>query len=273
MVYRTIIGAGAITVNGQVAALPVYLQLSRVGTIVTAAYSSDNVKWSTLGSADMSLPDTAKAGLAVTSGNTAQLATLRASAPSMNANAAANTLGDLQVFDVGASPISASATGSEQTTLSVSGEGYVLAGTSHEGLALVGKRNLDCAISTNVLPARAGTLPARAGLTFRESLADNARQVTLALDATGHAVFEYRTAPGAFAVSKNLSTISARHLLLDKKGSTLTAMVSTDGNAWTTVGTVTIAFSGTPYVGVEAISTSSSNAVTVDFDGVDIVNH
>lgn len=273
MIYRNSIGGAAVVVSGQTLSLPVYLQLTRLGSIVIASYSADNVNWSTLGSVNINLPTASNAGLMVTSGNTSQLATLRATAPSVNAGAAANTLGDLQVYDVGASAISASATGSETSTLSVTGIGYVLAGTSHEGLALVGKQNPDCAISTTVLAARSGTLPARAGLTFRETLADNARQVTLSLDATGHAVFEYRTSPGGFSVSKSLSTVVARHLLLDKKGTTLTAMVSSDGNTWTTVGTVSVSFSGTPYVGLEAISSSSTSPVTVDFDGLDIVNH
>ena len=272
MLYRSVIGGATVTVSGQTVSVPVFLKLTRIGTVVIGSYSSDNVNWSTLGSANMSLPDSSKVGLAVTSGNTSVLATLRATTPALNSGAS-NSLGDLQVYDVGASAISANATGSEASTLSVTGIGYVLAGTGHEGLALVGKTNADCAISTNVLPARAGTPPARAGLTFRESLADNARQVTLALDATGHVVFEYRTSPGAFAVSKNLSTVSARHLLLDKKGSTVTAMVSSDGNTWTTVGTVSVSFSVTPYVGLEAISSSSISPVTVDFDGFDIVNH
>jgi hypothetical protein len=272
LISRTIIGGNAVTVSGQVVSMPVYLKLSRIGTVVIGSYSSDNVNWATLGSVNMSLPDSSKAGLAVTSGNTAMLATVRATTPALNTGAT-NSLGDLQVYDVGASAISASATGSETSTLSVTGIGYVLAGTGHEGLALVGKPNPDCAISTNVLPARSGTLPARAGLTFRESLSDSARQVTLALDATGHAVFEYRTSPGAFAVSKNLSTVISRYLMLDKHGSTVTALVSNDASTWTTVGTVSITFSGTPYVGLEAISSSSTSAVTVDFDGFDIVNH
>ncbi|PTY05427.1 hypothetical protein DB347_13680, partial [Opitutaceae bacterium EW11] len=270
-VRRTITGGAALVTAGKTLPFPIYLRLNRVGSIFTAWYSSNGSTWATLGSVEFSMASSARMGLAVSSKSISQLGVIRASAPSLDAGSS-TTLSGLTVFDIGASNANASASASGNQ-ISLTGCGDFVPGAARESLALLGKKNaVNLAIATQVLPFRAGTLPSRAGLTIRESLSDNARMASLCIDSQGRVVFEYRTSPGGFAVTTTFNE-TARHLLLDRVGKVITAMVSDDGNTWRTIATTSIRYSQATYIGLVTASSQASTPVTADFDGFEVVTH
>lgn len=272
MVSRPVLGQNATVTAGSAVTLPVYVKLRRANNIITAFYSNDGLQWSALGSTEVGWAATVRAGVAVSSKDRAQVATLRAEAPTLSSAVDVSTVSGLQLYDVGATNVAATASVDGSGKIALSGSGYMLPGTAREGLALLAKHNgAACAISTQVLPPRASA-PLRSGVVMRETLADNGRFASLTLDDLGRVVFEYRTSPGNFAVSKTFGE-TTRHLLLDRNGSTITAMVSDDGLTWRSIAAIGLSFPTDPLVGLETVSVSPVTAVTADFDGFEVVNH
>jgi regulation of enolase protein 1 (concanavalin A-like superfamily) len=247
--------------------LPLLVKLRRTGNVVTAYYSSDGSVWASLGAAEVNIRSSAQVGLAVTSRNTGTLATARFTQTALNTGISSATLNGLTLYQVGSSKVSASATVEQTGVLSVTGTGYILPGGSNrEGSAFLAARgNGDGAIYTQLLAARAGTLPLRAGLMIRESLLDNAMYVALTRTNSNYVSFEYRTANGGYATTRLFSD-AGRYLLLDRRGNTFTALVSSDGSSWRTLGTVTIYLRSNPHQGVFVISSNQTSAVTADFE-------
>lgn len=272
MVYRSALGANATVTSGKTMSLPVYVKIRRAGSVITTFYSADGNTWSTLGSVENSWATSLRAGIAVTAKDKTRLATLRTEAPALALSAETSTADGLTLFDIGASNFASSASSTSAEQISLSAAGSFLPGTARESIALLARRNgKPAAISTNVLPPRSSA-PLRSGLAIRESLADSSRFASLSMDQLGRVVFEYRASNTAFAVSKTL-TETARHLLLDRNGSTVTAMVSNDGQTWRKVGSATLNFATDPYVGLETVSATSTSPVTADFDAFDVVTH
>jgi regulation of enolase protein 1 (concanavalin A-like superfamily) len=269
---RVLAGAGTAVTAGQSLTFPVWLKLTRTGATVNALYSKDGSSWATLGSTEVTLANTLKAGLAVNSASNSSLAVLKAESPAVATAGAIASYSGLTTFDVGASAFAATAAQSGNT-FSLSGAGYLIPGTSREGLAYLGRKNFNFgAISTRVNAPRPGTVPLRAGLMMRELLYDTSRYASLSLDSSGRVVFEYRTHPGSFAIVRTFNE-TARYLLLDRNGSMLSAMVSTDGVNWRTIASTAMSFRQRPYIGLYVIGPNPSAPVTADFDGFDVVNY
>jgi hypothetical protein len=200
------------------------------------------------------------------------VAVLNAECPTVTSSAALPTVSGLQLYDIGASNYAGS-TSSSGNVLTLTGCGYVVPASTREGLAYLARKNFtQGAISTRVLSARPGVLPARAGVMMRDSTLDSARFASLAIDANGRVVFEYRASPNSFAVTKSFAD-SGRYLLLDRKGSTVTAMVSENGTNWRILATASIGLKQEPYVGLFVISSTTDAAATADFDGFDVVSN
>jgi glucose/arabinose dehydrogenase/regulation of enolase protein 1 (concanavalin A-like superfamily) len=72
---RTAAGALSTSTSGALGTAPKWVRLTRAGTTITAAYSSDGAAWTTAGSDTFSMAATVLVGLAVTSHDASQLAT------------------------------------------------------------------------------------------------------------------------------------------------------------------------------------------------------
>ena len=270
LLRRTSTGSYAIGSAGQTLAFPIHLKMSRQGSVTRTSYSADGTTWASLASVEISLPASVKVGLAANSKSSATVAQLRAECPVLTAGQSGVVLNGFTLFDVGNSAHGATASVSGDT-YHVSGAGYVFSGTAREGLAfLARKQSGSAAASTYVAPALPGTPPARAGVMVRETLAETSVMASVSVDGSGRVIFEYRPSDGAFAVTRTFSD-GGRHLLLDRRGSAVTAMVSSDGSTWRTLATASVGFGGSPYVGLYAISRSPSARVTAEFDGLDVV--
>ena len=262
-------GTFALSSPGQKLAFPIHLKLARIGSVVHAAYSADGLRWLPLGAADLTLPASVKVGLGVMSKSTSSLAVVRASEPAFQPAVPPDRLGGLEVHDVGAS-VSEALAGLSGTRHALTGTG-LLPASGRDAAAYLARRTAGvAAVSTRILPARPGVPPARSGVMFRETLVDHSRMASLAVDATGRVVFEYRTSANGSVVNKPFVE-SGRYLLLDRRESAVTAMVSSDGITWRTLATVTVALGSSPYAGLFVISSERTTAMTADFDGADII--
>jgi len=107
---------------------------------------------------------------------------------------------------------------------------------------------------------------AKAGVMIRETLTAGSRQVTLAMRPDGSLQFISRAATGG---SIEYSTGGrSRWLRLVRAGGTVTAYRSTDGVAWTSIGSRTVAMGVNVWVGLAVCSHTTSALNTALFDSV-----
>jgi glucosylceramidase len=108
------------------------------------------------------------------------------------------------------------------------------------------------------------TFAAKAGLMFRASDAANAAYAFLAVTPGGGVKFEFRAATGAAAASQGTAAGAApRWLRLAKTGSSITASVSADGNAWSTVGSaLTLDLGAEHLAGIAVTANNNSTSTT-----------
>ncbi len=111
---------------------------------------------------------------------------------------------------------------------------------------------------------------AKAGVMLRESLAANAPYAAVLITPGSGVTFQRRaTAGGATTSTTTAGIVVPVYLRLQRSGSTITAQRSADGLTWTTIGTDTIAFPGTPiYSGLAVTSRNAASVSTVTFTNV-----
>jgi regulation of enolase protein 1 (concanavalin A-like superfamily) len=114
---------------------------------------------------------------------------------------------------------------------------------------------------------------AKAAVMIRETLTGNSRHATLAItptSATG-AWFGRRLQSGGTTVRTIQGTTTApAWVRLVRAGNVITGYWSTNGTAWTLVGSDTVTMASTVYVGLVANSHNATAATTVVFDNVSI---
>ncbi|HVQ43946.1 MAG TPA: Ig-like domain-containing protein [Candidatus Saccharimonadia bacterium] len=110
---------------------------------------------------------------------------------------------------------------------------------------------------------------ALAGVMIRDTLAPGAKE-TLAAMTPGHgAAFDYRTATGGSTTYVNGAAATVPYWMrLVRAGTTITASKSTNGTAWTSMGSATVSLGTTAYVGLAVTSHNPSALGTATFDNV-----
>ena len=270
---RTRTGSFATVTTVLQVSAPVNLKLRRVGGVVTAYYSRDGGStWASLGIGEVAFGQNVQAGLVATSKDTNAPVTAQVDVPTLTTGISQNAFGNLNLFDIGTVNVAATGGfdgGSSVYTLNATG---VFAGKNREGIAFLGRRsNGDGAISTMVESNTSGPGALRAGLMIRDALADNAPQVTLGIiESTGLVAFEYRTTYGGY-VATHYAHTSGRYLILDRRGNVFTALVSSDGVNWSTIGTATVVMRSDAQIGLVGISKSLTESTSIRFSGFDVV--
>ncbi len=113
----------------------------------------------------------------------------------------------------------------------------------------------------------------KAGVMIRDSLAANSAQAMMLVSYSKGLAFQRRTATGGLTTSSPGVFAGAPYFVrLDRVGNTITAYQSTDGLAWTLVGTDTFAMGPTVYIGLGVSSHTTSSAATATFDAVAITD-
>jgi regulation of enolase protein 1 (concanavalin A-like superfamily) len=115
---------------------------------------------------------------------------------------------------------------------------------------------------------------AKAGIMIRETLAANSRHVALVCTPTildGVKIIQ-RASPGATTTNQAYSrlTLPPRWLRLVRSGGTFTGYQSADGQAWTLVGSTTLAMTAPVEVGLAVGSQSTTRTTTAVISGVSV---
>lgn len=246
-----------------------WLRLERHGTNVQAFWSATGKTWRNLGACTSSLPATVYAGLAVTSRNSARLATAK--------------FGSAQVYnfffeDVGMPGRGGElATGTGTYALTSYGNHsngadddahfFVYADASGDGQFVA---HVD-SLTNSSSPARAETA---AGLELRESLASSARTVSLSLRRDGKAQFQTRTAAGAAMTNQASPAVSVpAWLKIARAGNSFSAWYSTNGSSYALIGTTqTVTFAAAAKVGLFCDSTIYWEKAEAQFSGVSFLS-
>ena len=108
---------------------------------------------------------------------------------------------------------------------------------------------------------------AKAGVMIRQTLDPSSAHGLVSLRPDGGIEFLARSTAGGSTTSVGVATQPApAWVKLVRSGGTLTASVSADGSAWSTVGTTSVSLSGSVYVGLAVCShvTSTINTATLD---------
>jgi hypothetical protein len=111
----------------------------------------------------------------------------------------------------------------------------------------------------------------KVGVMIRQSTAAGAAHATMFVSKSKGLAFQRRTAAGAVSTHTSGGTGTApRWVRLRRVGNVITASVSSDGSAWTEVGSDTIALDAQALIGLAVTSHSTSSTATGTFDNVSI---
>jgi len=109
----------------------------------------------------------------------------------------------------------------------------------------------------------------KAGLMIRDTLAPDSAHASIFVSSAKGIAFQRRDQTGGDSVNTAGSAGRApRWVKLTRSGDTFSSYESSDGLAWTLVGTDTIPMAPTVYVGLAVTSHTSSSSATCTFDSV-----
>jgi regulation of enolase protein 1 (concanavalin A-like superfamily) len=155
----------------------------------------------------------------------------------------------------------------------VSGSGVGLTAKADAAALLAQPISGDVTIIAKVASQVAVGSTARAGLTFRDSTAVGAREVSAVISPANGLYFLRRTTLNGTTTSTSGGTPSParRWLRLQRVGSTMTASASVDGVTWTTIGSATVTLNAQVQVGLFSASGVSGTASAATFESVQII--
>jgi len=145
-------------------------------------------------------------------------------------------------------------------TWTVTGEGTGIAST-WDLLRLVGRHvSGDLTMVTRVVSMSDSGAAATAGLMVRENHAGGSPFVALQRTGAGGVVMRWRSSDGGAMQSIAASGPSGAStwLRLTRVGTSVTTSVSSDGQAWSTIGACNVTFATNPYLAGYVVSTSTS---------------
>jgi regulation of enolase protein 1 (concanavalin A-like superfamily) len=163
--------------------------------------------------------------------------------------------------DIGSPGIAGSATASSGK-FTVEAAGADIWGTSDQFHFVYQQMTGDAEVIARVDSITRADAWSKAGVMIRGSLSSGSAHA-FALVSSGNGVaFQRRTAAGGASTHTSGPAVSApRWVRLVRTGTTVTASTSADGQAWTTIGSDTIALGSAAYVGL-AVTSHNSNLLT-----------
>jgi large repetitive protein len=110
----------------------------------------------------------------------------------------------------------------------------------------------------------------KAGVMIRQDLTAGSTNVMAEASAANGMVFQSRVSPGGVTTSLKLAGAAPHWVRLVRSGNTITGYHSTDGTAWTVMGSSTIAMATRVYVGLALTSHNASAAASATFSNVTV---
>lgn len=112
---------------------------------------------------------------------------------------------------------------------------------------------------------------AKAGVMIRQALEPGSRHALMSLTPTGDGEFIYRQQTGAGSSGVARSSLSfPTWVRLVRKGTTVRGLVSNDGEAWSEVGSIEVAFDGVVYAGIAVTSRNPNESTQAVVRGVSL---
>lgn len=247
--------------------LPAWVRLVVSGGTVTAAVSADGSQWTTLGSTSFAY-SSALAGLLVCSHSTAALNTSTFDNVALAAGATALPAPWIS-SDVGQTGVAGNATFASGA-FTVKGAGADIWGTSDSFQFVNQAVSGDFTLTARVSNQQNTSTYAKAGIMLRDSLSDGGANVVLDMRPSGDFEFMSRSADGVSESYLGTAKLPApAWVRLERTGSTVTASVSADGAAWTTIGGTSFS-SSSALAGLVVCSHTTSALSSAMFDNVSV---
>jgi regulation of enolase protein 1 (concanavalin A-like superfamily) len=260
---RSTSGGPTTFVAGGSTSFPVWLRLVRRGGTVTGYTSGDGVSWTAVGNASAPTGD-ARVGFAVTSHDN-----------SARDQAAFAHVGLWRLpngwsqQDVGAVGRAGNGTVTDDV-FTVTGAGSDIWGSADAFDAVTQAVGANATIVARVVDETNTHMFAKAGISIG-SLAPGAARVVLDVRPDGNIEFMARLADGsAMSFLAGASTTLPVWLRLERASAQFTGSMSSDGAAWTTIGTVNVAMPATVRGGLVVNSHDPSALSTATFDHVSV---
>lgn len=272
LAFRNASGGDTVFVDGGYQSAPVWLMLDREGNTFRAYSSPDADTWTLVASANVTMPAAVHGGLAVSSHDRTRTMTStfeEYSTIGFGAKAAATSVTDgWTSLDIG----SAGATG---TTSDMGGQ--VTLGTSS---ADMWDQNDSCRYyyrmwtGDGTITAHIGSLTnthpwAKAGLMIRAALNPDAANVAMVVTADNVCgLLRRATFGGATEFTSGPWINPPAWVRLVRTGSKFDGYISTDGQAWTLVGTWTVSMGSNVYLGLVANAHDITKTAAATFDQI-----
>ena len=172
--------------------------------------------------------------------------------------------------DIGSVGVAGSAS-SSNGTFTVAGAGSDIWGSADSFRYAYQTLSGDGTIVARVTGIQNTNTYAKAGVMIRESLTAGAAHVILDARPNGAIEFMQRASSGgSTSYLAGATQATPAWLKLSRSGNTVTASVSADGGAWSTVGTATISMGTGVYVGLAVTSHNTSTLNSSTFDNVTV---
>lgn len=113
---------------------------------------------------------------------------------------------------------------------------------------------------------------AKAGVMIRDDLNSNGRNAFMGITPGSGLVFQRRSSTGGTTTSTSVAGVIPYWVRLVRSGNLFTSYISSDGNAWTQVGTATIIMRDNIYVGLPVTSHTNSALATGTFTNVSVIS-
>jgi regulation of enolase protein 1 (concanavalin A-like superfamily)/phosphatidylserine/phosphatidylglycerophosphate/cardiolipin synthase-like enzyme len=274
---RVATGGTSTHTAGGAGTAPRWVKLARSGSVVTASTSTDGTSWATVGSATISMASTVYVGLAITSHNDGALATATfdgVAFPTGGVTEPPPPTTSLptgwQNGDIGGVAVAGSS-GYSNGVFTLNGSGADIWSSVDEFQFAYQAMSGDGAITARIATLENVNAWTKAGVMMRESLTSNSRHASMFVTPANGLAFQRRVTTGGVSTHTSGGAGAApRWVRLVRSGNTFSAYVSTDGAAWTLVGTDTITMAASIYVGLPITSHSDGSVATATADNVSV---
>ncbi len=235
-----------------------WVRLVRLGSRFTAYRSTDGRSWTTIATTTISMPVTVYVGLAVTSRDPSQSATVAFT----NLQVATALPAPWRHRDVGSPARAGSATSPSAGSFTVKGGGEAIWGNADQFHYVYQAVQGNTEIVARVASLQVLHDGTKAGVMIRESMNAGARHASMFATGSKGWSFQYRdVTDGLSFTSPGPGGNAPGWVRLVRAGHVFTAYRSSDGQAWSLVGSETIAMSSAVYVGL-AVSSRVATATT-----------
>jgi regulation of enolase protein 1 (concanavalin A-like superfamily) len=252
--FQTRSAAGAVTSSVVTAGTaPRWFRIVRTGSAIAASISADGTTWTSAGQATVALGTSPLVGLAVTSHDASRTAKATLDRVVFTTAPAMSLPSGWMTRDIGAVGRAGSAVQSAGV-FTLTGAGDDIWHTADAFRYAYVPLASDGTIVARVAEVQNVNAWTKAGVMIRQTVDPGSAHASMLVTPDKGISFQRRTTGGGASVATTVAGAAPRWVRLTRAGQLFTASVSPDGNAWTTVGSATIAMSGTVWAGLAVSS-------------------